>query len=149
MEYVRTGLVAGLFVQAMCVWAADPEVLRPRVPNDQIGTARQLQNPLPPTPEMIAKGKALFEGKGFCRACHGQDGKGLTGPGIEPGSLAGPLPRDFTDKGWQVRRTDGELLWILKNGSPGTDMGPFIPLVVSEEEAWQLIHYIRSFGNSK
>jgi len=28
-------------------------------------------------------------------------------------------------------------------------MGPFIPLVVTEEEAWQLILYVRSFGNSK
>jgi hypothetical protein len=25
----------------------------------------------------------------------------------------------------------------------------FIPLVVTEEEAWQLILYVRSFGNSK
>ena len=130
-------------------WAADPEVLRPRVPKDQIEGARAVTNPLPAMAETIAKGKTLFEGKAFCRACHGADGKGLSGPDIEPGSLKGPLPRNFTDKGWQTRRTDGELFWILKNGSPGTDMGPFIPLVVSEEEAWQLVHYIRSFGNSK
>jgi mono/diheme cytochrome c family protein len=128
------------------VWAADPEVLRPRVPNDQIDAARAVTNPLPATPETIAKGKTLFEGKAFCGACHGAHGKGLAGPDIEPGSLKGPLPRNFTDKGWQTRRTDGELMWILKNGSPGTDMGPFIPLVVTEEEAWQLIHYVRSFG---
>jgi mono/diheme cytochrome c family protein len=130
-------------------WAADPEVLRPRVPNDQIEAARQLHNPMPATPETIANGKTLFEGKAFCRACHGADGKGLSGSDIEPGALKGPLPRNFTDKAWQTRRTDGELFWILKNGSPGTDMGPFIPLVVTEEEAWQLIHYVRSFGNSK
>jgi len=37
-------------------------------------------------------------------------------------------------------------MWILKNGSPGTAMGLFIPLVVTEEEAWQLILYVRSFG---
>jgi hypothetical protein len=39
-------------------------------------------------------------------------------------------------------------MWTLKNGSPGTDMGPFIPLVVTEEEAWQLILYMRSFGKT-
>ena len=138
------GVVVILHGMALA-WAADPEVLRPRVPKDQMEVARSVQNPLPATPEMIAKGKALFEGKAFCRACHGADGKGLTGPDIEPGSLKGPLPRNFTDKTWQGRRTDGELMWILKNGSSGTDMGPFIPLVVTEEEAWQLILYVRDF----
>ncbi|MBI3810103.1 MAG: cytochrome c [Nitrospirae bacterium] len=138
---------AALSLQVLAqAWGADPEVLRPRVPKDQIEAARAVTNPLPATPEMIAKGKALFEGKAFCRACHGQEGKGILGPDIEPGSLKGPLPRNFMDKAWQARRTDGELIWILKNGSPGTDMGPFIPLVVTEEEAWQLILYVRSFG---
>jgi mono/diheme cytochrome c family protein len=127
---------------------ADPEILRPRVPRDQIEGVRAVPNPLPATPEMIGKGKALFEGKAFCRACHGADGRGILGSDIEPGSLKGPLPRNFTDKAWQAKRTDGELLWILKNGSPGTDMGPFIPLVLTEEEAWQVILYVRSFGKA-
>lgn len=141
---------AALSLQVLAqAWGADPEVLRPRVPKDQIEAARAVVNPLPATPETIAKGKTLFEGKAFCRACHGQEGKGILGPDIEPGSLKGPLPRNFTDKAWQARRTDGELFWILKNGSPGTDMGPFIPLVVTDEEAWQIILYVRSFGNSK
>jgi len=138
------GVVVILHGMALA-WAADPEVLRPRVPKDQMEAARSVQNPLPATPEMIANGKALYEGKAFCRACHGADGKGLAGPDIEPGSLKGPLPRNFTDKVWQARRTDGELMWILKNGSPGTDMGPFIPLVLTEEEAWQVLLYVRSF----
>jgi cytochrome c len=126
-------------------WSADPEVLRPRVPAEEIDAARQITNPLPATTDMIEKGKKLFEGKAFCRACHGADGKGL-GKDIEPGSLKGPLPRNFTDKAWQAARTDGELFWILKNGSLGTDMAPFIPLVLTEEEAWQVVQYVRSFG---
>ena len=129
-------------------WAADSAVLRPRVPKDQIEAARAVVNPLPATPDMIAKGKMMFEGKAFCRACHGQDGTGIPGKDIAPGSLKGPLPRDFTNKAWQAGRTDGELMWILKNGSPGTAMAPFIPLVVTEEEAWQLILYVRSFGKT-
>ena len=141
---------AALSLQVLAqAWGADAEVLRPRVPKDQIEAARAVTNPLPATPETIAKGKTLFEGKAFCRACHGLAGKGIFGKDIEPGSLKGPLPRNFTDKAWQARRTDGELFWILKNGSPGTAMGPFIPLVVTEEEAWQLILYVRSFGNSQ
>ncbi len=123
-------------------WGADREVLRPRVPADQIAAARSVANPLPATPEMIEQGKTLFNGKAFCRACHGADGKGL-GTDLQ---LKGPLPRNFTDKAWQKARTDGELIWILKNGSPGTDMAPFIPLVLTEEEAWQVLLYVRSFG---
>jgi mono/diheme cytochrome c family protein len=58
------------------------------------------------------------------------------------------LPRDFTDQDWQAARTDGELFWILKNGSKGTAMAKFIPLVLTEEEAWQVLLYVRSFGQN-
>ena len=126
-------------------WAADKAVMRPRVPRDQIEAARAVTNPFPASEEMIAKGKALYEGKAVCKTCHGADGKGL-GADIAPGSLKGPLPRNFTDKKWQAARTDGELFWILKNGSKGTAMAPFIPLVLTEEEAWQVLRYVRSFG---
>lgn len=122
-------------------FAADAEVLRPRVPPGQIEAARAVANPLPPTPENVEQGKELFHGKAFCVTCHGRDGKGL---GDIPG-LVGKLPRDFTDKTWQTARSDGELFWILQNGSPGTDMAPFIPLVLTEEEAWQVLLYVRSF----
>jgi mono/diheme cytochrome c family protein len=125
--------------------AADAEVLRPRVPPDQIANARADHNPLPATPENIEAGKVLYEGKAFCLTCHGRDGRGL---GNIPG-LRGALPRDFTDKAWQVTRTDGELFWILKNGSPGTDMASFVPLVLTEEEAWQVLAYIRSFHGAR
>ena len=139
-------LMGGFFLLlGSLTWAADPAVLRPRVPRDQIEAARAVTNPLPASDEMIAKGQALFEGKAFCKACHGVDGKGLGG-GIAPGSLKGPLPRNFTDKRWQAARTDGELFWILKNGSKGTAMASFIPLVLTEEEAWQILLYLRSFG---
>ena len=100
---------------------------------------------MPVTPENIEAGKVLYHGKAFCVTCHGRDGRGLRDiPG-----LRGSLPRDFTDKAWQAARTDGELLWILKNGSPGTDMAPFVPLVLTEEEAGQVLLYVRSFNNSR
>ena len=147
---VRIVLIASLSVGCFLLvggltWAADPAVLRPRVLRDQIEAARAVTNPFPASEEMIAKGKALYEGKAFCKTCHGADGKGL-GADIAPGSLKGPLPRNFTDKAWQAARTDGELFWVLKNGSKGTAMAPIIPLVLTEEEAWQVLQYVRSFG---
>ena len=124
-------------------FAADQSVLQPRVPATQIEEARTWVNPFPATPENIEKGQKIFHSKAFCVTCHGRDGKGL---GNIPG-LRGKLPRNFTDKTWQAARTDGELFWILKNGSPGTDMASFIPLVLTEEEAWHVLLYVRSFGN--
>lgn len=124
------------------VLAADEAVLRPRVPAEHIEEARTWTNPFQPTEANVEIGRSLFHGKAFCVTCHGRDGKGLSG--VE--GLRGKLPRDFTDKAWQAARTDGELWWILKNGSPGTDMASFVPLILSEAEAWQVLLYVRSFG---
>ena len=115
------------------------------MPVEQIESARSVTNPYPSTPEIIEQGKRIFEGKGSCRTCHGIDGKGL-GSDINPETFRGPLPRNFTDNDWQAVRTDGELFWILKNGSKGTAMASFIPLVLTEEEAWAVISYVRSFA---
>ncbi len=149
--YGRYQVFLAIFVTAVLgqggasVLAADEAVLRPRVPTDKIEESRTWTNPFEATSENVEKGKALFHGKAFCVTCHGKDGKGLGGD-IEPGIVKGPLPRNFTDKDWQAARTDGELFWILKNGSKGTAMAPFIPLVLTEEEAWQVLRYVRSFG---
>lgn len=138
-------MVAAVGAPGNPVFGADEAVLRPRVPMDQIEEARTWANPLPATEDTIEKGKRLFHGKAFCVTCHGKDGRGFGGD-IEPGTLKGPLPRNFTDKEWQAARTDGELFWILKNGSKGTAMAPFVPLILTEEEAWQVLRYVRSFA---
>ena len=135
------GFIVFVMMSTGVCFAGDSAVLKPRVPADQIEEARSWTNPLVVTVENIEKGKKIFHGKAFCVTCHGKDG---TGMGNIPG-LRGKLPRNFTDQAWQATRTDGELFWIIKNGSPGTDMASFIPLVVTEEEAWQLLLYVRSF----
>jgi len=148
---IQVGLstrISMIILGVLVIWAipsrsADPEVLRPRVPAHQIKAAKAVTNPLPAAPETVEKGKAVYHGKGFCVTCHGPDGTGL---GNIPG-LVGKLPRNFTDKAWQKARTDGELMWILRNGSPGTAMAPFVPLVLTEEEAWQVLLYVRAFGH--
>jgi len=58
---------------------------------------------------------------------------------MAPGTLKGPLPRNFIERKRQAVRSDGELFWILKNGSKGTAMAPFVPLVLTEEEVWQFV----------
>jgi mono/diheme cytochrome c family protein len=133
----------GLQATALAVDAAS-DLQQPRVPPQALATAQSLKNPLPATPEVVEQGRALYYGKGFCVACHGREGRGITD--VDPTMLTGALPTDFTKAEWQAARTDGELLWILKYGSPGTAMASFIPAVLTEEEAWQVIWFVRSFG---
>jgi hypothetical protein len=100
------------------VSVTEPEILRPRVPPESYPRCvihSRLQR------YTLGKGKPFFMGRDSVAACHGRDGKGL-GKGLD---LKGPLPRDFTDPEWQAGRADGELFWILKNGSQGTAMAPF------------------------
>ena len=142
MEVLRHLAVGFALLPCGLAVAADQEVLRPRVPADQIEAARTVRNPIPASEANVSAGRDVFQGKGFCASCHGRDGKGMS----HIAGLVGRLPRDFTDRNWQTARSDGELMWILKNGSPGTDMAPFIPLVLTGEEGWQVLLYVRSFG---
>jgi mono/diheme cytochrome c family protein len=123
---------------------AASDLQRPRVPPQALAAAQALKNPLPDTSEVVERGRALYYGKGFCVACHGRDGRGITD--VNPTMLTGALPTDFTQAEWQAARTDGELLWVLQYGSPGTAMASFIPAVLTEEEAWQVIWFVRSLG---
>ena len=143
MGYLRAGLIA-VSVCAMVAAVAfaeekDPTI--PRVPGDQRGHAKAMKNPIPKTPENIAKGKAIYEGKGTCFNCHGTSGKG-DGPA---GVILNPSPRNFTNPKFHKNRTDGEMFWVIKNGSAGTGMVPLIGTAITEEEAWFVINYERSF----
>jgi mono/diheme cytochrome c family protein len=37
-------------------------------------------------------------------------------------------------------------MYILKNGSPGTAMMPMVGSVITEEEGWLVLLYVRSLG---
>jgi mono/diheme cytochrome c family protein len=92
-------------------------------------------------PEIIAAGKTLYEGKGGCHLCHGISGKG-DGPAAH---MHKDPPSDFTSCVFQKEHKDGELFWIIKYGSPGTGMQSLIPALLSEEEGWKVVAYVRTF----
>ena len=136
------GISAALMLMsATVVVAEEREPLKTRVPADQLSDAKQMKNPVEANAANIAKGKALFEGKGTCFNCHGKEGKG-DGPA---GAILNPSPRDFTNCKFHKKRKDGELFWVIKNGSAGTGMVSLIPAAITEEEAWAIINYERSF----
>ena len=123
------------------VGAEEKDPLKPRVAPDQMADAKAMKNPVASTPESIAKGKALYEGKGTCFNCHGKEGKG-DGPA---GAILNPSPRNFTNCKFHKKRKDGELFWVIKNGSAGTGMVSLIPAAINEEEEWTSMNYERSF----
>jgi cytochrome c len=136
------GVSAALMLLSVSIVGAEErDPVKPRVPAEQMADAKAMKNPVEATPASIAKGKALYEGKGTCFNCHGKEGKG-NGPA---GAMLNPSPRDFTNCKFHKKRKDGELFWIIKNGSPGTGMVSLIPAAVTEQEAWDVINYERSF----
>ena len=127
------------------VFAAEEEISKPRVPSTRLKEVQGLKNPFPAKPLNISKGRDIFQGKGTCFTCHGKEGRGdgLAAPGLYPS------PRNFANPAFHAMRTDGELFWVIKQGSPGTAMMPMVGSVVTEEEAWLVLLYERSLGRKK
>lgn len=115
------------------------DIYEPRVPSELLDELQDIDNPYPATPERIEIGRKIFFEKGMCVSCHGENGKGVIRPGHSP--------RDFTDPKWQDIRTDGEIMWVLRNGSPGTEMPVRVGNVIDVEEGWSVIHFIRTFSS--
>lgn len=130
-----------MLIAAGSVPAAERHMMPPRVPADQLAEARALSNPVPDSPEIIEKGKALYEGKGGCVNCHGRSGMG-DGPAAE---ALDPSPRNFHHHGFWRHRTEGEIFWVIKHGSPGTAMIGF-GSQLTDEEIWAVIRHLRTFA---
>ncbi len=121
--------------------ATEHDVRQPRVPAEKLAEARDMTNPLPDSPEILRKGKAVYNGKGTCFNCHGTDGDGH-GP---VASRLDPSPRNFHHHVLWQNRTEGELFWVIKHGSPGTAMIGF-GRVLSDDEIWAVVRYLRGFA---
>jgi mono/diheme cytochrome c family protein len=116
---------------------------QPRKTQQAPGEFLEKTNPLPASAEQVQAGKKLFQETAkplACMNCHGTkgDGNGPAGTGLMP------QPRNFTCGATMKDIPDGQLFWIIKNGSPGTGMMPFSGL--SDDEVWQLIHYLRTLA---
>ena len=124
-------------------YSADEQILKPRVPADKLAEVKGLKNIVPKDAKTLSVAKDIYLGKGICFTCHGDGGRG-DGAG---GASFNPPPRDFTDMTWQKARTDGEIFWAI---TKGTDYGMIaFEDMLSAEERWMLVNYIRELGKSK
>jgi mono/diheme cytochrome c family protein len=96
------------------------------------------KNPVASNATTIEAGRKVFEKE--CLSCHGPSGKG-DGPKAaqlktQPHDLSAP----------QIAgQSDGALFWKLNEGR--IPMPKFDELL-TEEQRWQVIHYVRTFGTA-
>jgi len=105
-------------------------------------TIAQQKNPFESNAENFIKGESLYQWTAEpnpCKTCHGPRGNGL---GMMAQGLS-PMPRNFTCSQTMKEVSDGQMFWIIKNGSPGTGMPAY--KFLSDDEIWKLIVYIRHF----
>ena len=118
------------------------ECPQPRFTGKAPAELYQRENPLAANRANRRAGKKLYEdlSNPSCMVCHGEKGEGN-------GQLSGqfePRPRNFACAATVDGIPDGQLHWIIKNGSPGTAMPSFA--YFEDEEIWQLVLYLRSLS---
>jgi mono/diheme cytochrome c family protein len=122
-------------------------------------------NPLPRTAANIEQGRRLYERDAqpeACASCHGLRGDGLG----ERGRDLAPPPRNFACAPTMASITDGQMYWVIRNGSgefhlparqgaqqvePAGRRTRFTAMrayreQLTETETWQLVMYLRSFA---
>ena len=105
------------------------------------GEASGPLNPLNGDMQAILAGQQLYLNN--CVPCHGASGKGDGPAGIG----LNPRPGDFTQHMIPGKHTDGQVFLWIKNGFPSTAM-PAWDERLSEEQIWQLVTYLRTFGQA-
>ena len=102
------------------------------------------KNPLPADDRNLKSGEFIYQLQGqpiACKTCHGVTGDGQPQSGYTDYN---PPPRNFSCAETMKTLSDGQLFWIIRNGSPHSRMYAFPSL--SDKQVWQLIHYIRRFA---
>ncbi len=99
-------------------------------------SSKELKNPFTGKAS-INKGKSIYKTR--CVVCHGDKGKG-DGPAGK--ALTPPAADHSAD--YVQKQTDGELFWKVSEGR-GAMVG--WKLILSEEDRWALVNYMRTLAN--
>jgi mono/diheme cytochrome c family protein len=98
-------------------------------------SARDVRNPVPLTPQVLAAGREHFAD--HCAICHANDGSGDT----EVGRSLYPRAPDMRQPATQSL-PDGEVFYIIENGVRLTGM-PAWGSHEGTDDSWHLVHFIR------
>ena len=133
-------LLAGCAGGGSSVTAPPTDCPQPRFTGKAPEPVRSRTNPLPDDDSLVAVGKEIYQGgvQPACYKCHGRKGDGR-GP---LSTQFNPRPRNFSCESTINGIPDGQLFWIVKNGSPGTAM-PGFDKELSDREIWQVVLYLR------
>jgi len=124
-----------IFVLANCTSSTESNSVIWKAPE----SADKLKNPFKNVSAAEQKGQALYNV--YCWSCHGKSGYGDGAAG----KALGERPANFHNR--RVREeTDGALFWKMTNGRG--NMPPFKD-VLSEEQRWQLVTYVRHISVTK
>jgi mono/diheme cytochrome c family protein len=95
--------------------------------------AAELKSPIAPTPEVLKRGKSIFESR--CRPCHGPEGKG-NGPLSDPAHPAADLTAGVKAD-WPP---DGVLFYRVWNGKRPM---PAFRSQLSRDEVWTVLQHVK------
>ena len=104
-----------------------------------------MENPYDPEDvekKFLKKAGKIYKRK--CKKCHGTEGDGK---GTAAEDIKDPKPTNFIASGYMEGKKDGQLYWIIQDGSPDTEMknfGPGSDVNLSEDEIWRVITFMRS-----
>ncbi|MBM3460987.1 MAG: cytochrome c [Armatimonadetes bacterium] len=101
------------------------------------------KNPVPDTPENLAKGKELFLKN--CATCHGDTGTG-DGPA---GAALDPKPRNFSTESFKFGGEDWQLMRTIMDGAPQPSGMVGWDGRLDEKDAWTLINYVKALKAGK
>jgi mono/diheme cytochrome c family protein len=105
----------------------------------RLEAGRTLVNPIPKSPESLARGRAMYER--HCLICHGEQGRGN-----------GPVGRKFVPQPMELNldyvqlQPDGQLFYTISHGSIAM---PFYRQTMPADDRWHLVNFIKeNFGET-
>lgn len=98
------------------------------------------RSPVGYTADSIVRGTSLF--RKHCAICHGTHARG-DGPAV---ATLATLPPDLTEH--VLHHREGDLLWWLKHGIPGTPM-PGFGARIGDDGLWDVLNYLRAEADAE
>jgi len=108
--------------------------------NPQTGAAPGWKLPVPDQGYSTREGRALY--RYYCLTCHGEAGHG---DGFNAYNLD-PKPRDLADPAFQAKRSDDDLLAIIRSGGGAAGLSTGMPpwgRTLNNREIRNLVQYLR------